>query len=124
MDEIAWSATVWAGVRRVEAVWCVMPGISGVLDGFHQVRAVSIAPQPGELGALAEFVMTRKRLSRWRSWLQESDLFALERVPRGLGEGTGQRELLSYVLFDDEYFAAQIDIGANAARAVLKQLDG
>ena len=50
--------------------------------------------------------------------------FALERVLRGLGEGTGQRELLSYVLFDDEYFAAQIDIGANAARAVLKQLDG
>ena len=42
MDEIAWSATVWAGVRRVEAVWCVMPGISGVLDGFHQVRADSI----------------------------------------------------------------------------------
>ena len=91
---------------------------------YREVRAVSIAPQPGELGALAEFVMTRKRLSRWRSWLQESDLFALERVLRGLGEGTGQRELLSYVLFDDEYFAAQIDIGANAARAVLKQLDG
>lgn len=59
--------------------------------------------------------MTRKRMSRWRSWLQESDLLALERVLRGIGEGTGQRELLSYVLFDEEYFNAQITIGETAA---------
>lgn len=42
MDEITRTATVWAGVRRVEAVWCVMPGIDGVLDGFHAVRAISV----------------------------------------------------------------------------------
>ncbi|MFN8125547.1 MAG: patatin-like phospholipase family protein [Candidatus Nanopelagicales bacterium] len=90
---------------------------------YRPVSAITVAPRPGELGNLAEFVMTRKRLSRWRSWLRESDLFALERVLRGIGEGTGQRELLSYVLFDDEYFAAQIDIGANAARAAIADLD-
>lgn len=90
---------------------------------YRPVKAVTIAPRPGELGSVAEFVMTRKRMSRWRSWLQESDLLALERVLRGIGEGTGQRELLSYVLFDDEYFAAQIDIGQNAAIAALRTLD-
>ena len=42
MDEIAQCATIWAGIRRVEAVWCVVPGISGVLDGFHEVRADSV----------------------------------------------------------------------------------
>lgn len=42
MDEIARSATIWAGVRRVEAVWCAMPGIDGVLDGLHHVLAVSV----------------------------------------------------------------------------------
>lgn len=90
---------------------------------YRPVTAVTVSPRPGELGSVAEFIMTRKRTSRWRSWLQESDLLALERVLRGIGEGTGQRELLSYVLFDDEYFAAQIDIGQNAALAALRTLD-
>ncbi len=90
---------------------------------YRPIRAITVAPRPGELGSLAEFVMTRKRLSRWRSWVTESDLHALERVLRGIGEGTGQRELLSYVLFDDEYFAAQIDIGHNAALAAVRSFD-
>lgn len=90
---------------------------------YRPVDAVTVAPRPGELGSVAEFVMNRKRMSRWRSWLQESDLLALERVLRGIGEGTGQRELLSYVLFDDEYFDAQIAIGETAAKAALRSLD-
>lgn len=90
---------------------------------YRPIHAVSIAPSPGELGFVAEVVMEHKRTSRWRSWVQESDLLALERVLRGLGEGTGQRELLSYVLFDEEYFDRQIDIGREAAAAAVQQLD-
>ncbi len=90
---------------------------------YRPVLEIPVAPRPGELGDLAQFVMTRKRISRWRSWVQESDLLALERVLRGLGEGTGERELLSYVLFDDEYFDAQMEIGRNAAATALAQLD-
>lgn len=41
-DEIAGSATIWARIRRVEAVWCVMPDINGALDGYHAVRAISV----------------------------------------------------------------------------------
>lgn len=90
---------------------------------YRPIDTITVGPRPGELASLAEYVMTRKRLSRWRSWIRESDLFALERVLRGIGEGTGQRELLSYVLFDEEYFAAQIEIGQTAARAALRALD-
>lgn len=86
---------------------------------YRPIDAISVAPRPGELGLLAESVMSSKRMSWWRSWVRDSDVLALERVLRGIGEGSGQRELLSFVLFDEEYFGAQIEIGRQAAHAAL-----
>lgn len=51
MDEIAYCATVWAGIRRVERVWCNLPGIDAVLDGVHLLRAESIDGH--QIGVLA-----------------------------------------------------------------------
>ena len=42
MDEISWSASIWAAVRRVEAFWCQLPTYREVEAGYHLVRAVSI----------------------------------------------------------------------------------
>jgi hypothetical protein len=43
----------------------------------------------------------------------------MQRVLRGLGDGPGAMELLSYAYFDREYFRRQIDLGRQAAEAAL-----
>lgn len=86
---------------------------------YRSVELTTVSPQPGELAELANSVVAAKRRSWLRSMLRESDTFALQRLLRGIGQGGGPREMLSYVLFDDEYFAAQIELGRTAAEAVL-----
>lgn len=86
---------------------------------YRTLELTTISPQPGELAELANSVVASKRRSWLRSVLRESDTFALQRLLRGIGQGGGPREMLSYVLFDDEYFAAQIELGRTAAEAVL-----
>lgn len=40
---------------------------------------------------------------------------------RGAGDALGRRELLSYLLFDEEYFAAGIELGRRTAVAALSR---
>jgi NTE family protein len=89
------------------------------VDEYRTIEFLTVSPLPGKLADLAELVISQKQRSWWRNLLAESDTYALERALRGLGEGSGQRELLSYVLFDDEYFSAQIALGDAAARTAL-----
>ena len=83
------------------------------------IPVMTVSPSPGELAVLAERIadeaLNQSLFTRWRS----SDVYALDRLLRGLGDGAGRRELLSYVLFNTDYFAAQVDLGRRAAQQAL-----
>lgn len=84
---------------------------------YHHVDVLEVSPSPGTLAALAAEVLH----SKGRAWWRETDSLALGRFLRGVGDGPGQQELLSYLFFDDEYFTQQIDLGARQARAALRR---
>ena len=85
--------------------------------GMGPIRYQAIAPEAGELGRLAAEAANRLR---GRSVLGGIDNLLLRRAIRGAGSATsGQRELLSYFLFDPNYFAASIEHGREAARRAL-----
>lgn len=86
---------------------------------LRQIPLMTVSPEPGTLGVLAAEVMDAK-LDRPFGALRDTDAFALDRLLRGLGEGAGRRELLSYIFFDSDYFAAQLDRGKRAAEAALR----
>jgi len=89
-------------------------------EAMRTIPLLTVSPRPGELGALAEEVLLRQTRSV-AGKLRESDTLLLDRLLRGMGDGPGRRELLSYVFFDSEYFSAQIELGAAAARDALAQ---
>lgn len=85
---------------------------------YQPVEVMAVAPEPGRLGQLAD--------TAWRSRYGEfyrrrglGDTAALGRLLRGAGDGQGRRELLSYVLFDEQYFADSIDHGVKRAQVAL-----
>lgn len=80
---------------------------------YRKVEVMAVAPPPGELGELALRVH-HERTSGFRR-LTELDNWLLGRLVRGAGDGVGRRELLSYFLFDEAYFAAGIEVGRKAA---------
>jgi NTE family protein len=78
---------------------------------LHSVKLLEVAPPPGLLAEVASDVLQSKRFDPRAAFLSK--------FLRGLGNGPGEKELLSYAYFDNEYFTAQIQIGAAAARAAL-----
>ena len=84
---------------------------------YHQVALMEVSPDPGSLATLASEILSFKS----RSWWRESDSIVLGRLLRGAGAGPGQQELLSYMFFDDEYFARQIQLGVKAADRALRK---
>jgi len=85
--------------------------------GYHHVGVMEVSPEPGSLAELATQVLRSKSHTWWR----ETDSIVLGRLLRGAGAGPGQQELLSYMFFDDEYFAAQIELGQAAADRALRR---
>ncbi len=84
---------------------------------YHHVDVLEVSPDPGSLAQLATEVLH----SKGRAWWRETDSLALGRLLRGVGDGPGQQELLSYLFFDDEYFTQQNDLGAEVARKALRR---
>lgn len=78
---------------------------------LHPVSVMAVSPEPGVLAELATETLAGKRL--------DPQAIALRRVLRGLGDGPGAAELLSYAYFDRDYFDAQIDLGIAAADRAL-----
>jgi NTE family protein len=85
---------------------------------MRAIPLMTVSPAPGALGALAEDVLVQQTRSL-SGKVRESDSLLLDRLLRGMGDGPGRRELLSYVFFDSEYFTEQLELGAAAARAAL-----
>lgn len=94
------------------------PGLSRE-DGtpYRRLPVLAVAPPPGAMAAMAAELHAQKtgRLG----WLRERDNWLLGRLLRGGGGAIGRRQLLSYLFFDEDYFAASIDLGRRAAREAL-----
>ena len=88
--------------------------------GIGPIRYQAIAPEAGELGRLAAEAANRLR---GRSVLGGIDNLLLRRAIRGAGSTTsGQRELLSYFLFEPAFFEAAAALGESDARTELERL--
>lgn len=86
---------------------------------LREIPVLTVSPEPGALGVLAADVISEKLYGNVFGRLRDSDAYALDRLLRGLGDGAGRRELLSYVFFDEDYFDAQLERGRVAAAAAL-----
>ncbi len=95
------------------------PGVLTRTTGvpYRTVEVMVVAPPVGELAELA--ATTWERRTRGLRRLTELDSWLLGRALRGAGDGVGRRELLSYLLFDEEYFAAGAELGRRTAEASL-----
>lgn len=82
-------------------------------DPYRPIEVLAVSPRAGEMGRIATEIHERKtgRLG----WLRETDNWLLGRIIRGGGDSVGRRELLSYLFFDGEYFAAGIELGRRTA---------
>lgn len=88
---------------------------------LRPVPYLAVAPEPGQLASVADDVL-RDKYGRWPwTWLDDSGTWLLGRLLRSVGDGPGRAELLSYLAFEQEYFAEQITLGARAARTALEQ---
>ncbi len=91
-------------------------------DGTHPVRVVphvGIAPRDGDAMAAAAMDTYRRRHGSLLDTLRDPDLQLMHRL---LGSDSPlQGELLSYLMFDPEYFAAAGDLGEDDARAWLRE---
>lgn len=88
---------------------------------MRPVPYLAVAPQPGELAAVADAVL-REKYGRWPwQWLDDSSTWLIGRLLRSVGDGPGRSELLSYLAFEEEYFAEQIVLGEAAAQKALAE---
>lgn len=78
---------------------------------LHTVNLLEVSPEPGVLAELASDVLDSKRFDPRAAFVS--------RTLRGLGDGPGAMELLSYAYFDNDYFTAQIEVGREAADKAL-----
>jgi hypothetical protein len=86
---------------------------------YRRVETLVVSPRPGEMGRLAAEVFAER--TSGLGGLREIDNRLVGRFIRGAGDGVGRRELLSYLFFDEEYFARSIDLGRAHARVALEQ---
>lgn len=92
-------------------------GVEEALTGsggrpYRRAEVIAVSPPAGQLGALAEQVWQRRYADRWA--VRRSNAI-LGRLLRVLGDGPGRGEMLSYLLFDEDYFADSIRYGRKAA---------
>ncbi len=80
---------------------------------YASVEFLTVSPPPGEMGRLAAKVYEQKIAGAGA--LREPDNWLLGRMLRGAGDASGRRELLSYLLFDEDYFALCIELGREQA---------
>lgn len=82
-------------------------------DHLRPVPFRVVAPPDGELAALAGAAYRSRRRGPWDA------AWGIDRLLAAGGDGPGRDELLSLVLFDPDYAAAQIERGRAHARAVM-----
>ena len=113
-----------AALRRINRLLAQVrragePGVLTRADGtpYVPVEVIDVAPPPGEMARLAATIHAER--TGGLGWLTENDNWLLGRILRGTGDSVGRRELLSYLFFDEHYFAASIELGRATAAAAL-----
>ena len=86
---------------------------------YRQIDVMAVSPPPGEMGRIAADVFARRTGGLGR--LTEMDNWLVGQAIRGAGDAVGRRELLSYLFFDEEYFAAGIELGRRTAATALSR---
>jgi NTE family protein len=86
---------------------------------YRPIDVLAVSPPPGEMGRIAGEIFNRRTGGLHR--FTELDNWLLGQAIRGAGDGVGRRELLSYLFFDEDYFAAGIELGRKAAADALSQ---
>lgn len=84
---------------------------------YRQIDVMTVSPPPGEMGRRAAEVFARRTSGLGR--ITEMDSWLMGRAIRGAGDANGRSELLSYLFFDEEYFAAGIELGRKSAADAL-----
>ncbi len=84
---------------------------------YRGIEVMAVSPPAGEMGRIAAEVFNRRTSGLGR--ITERDNWLLGRLIRGAGDAVGRRELLSYLFFDEEYFAATIELGRRTAAEAL-----
>ncbi len=85
----------------------------GSSDVYRRIEFMRVSPPPGAMGVLAGRIADER--AGLLEMMHDTDNYLLARVLRGAGDGKGYRELMSYLLFDEEYFQESIRIGKDAA---------
>lgn len=82
-------------------------------NAYRPIEVLTVSPPPAAMGHLATDVLAAKtkRLGR----LRDFDNWVLGKFLRGAGDATGNRELLSYLFFDEDYFDRSVELGRDAA---------
>jgi NTE family protein len=86
---------------------------------YRQIDVMTVSPPPGEMGRIAADTFDRR--TRGLGRITDLDNWLVGRAIRGAGNAIGRRELLSYLFFDEEYFAAGIELGRRTAAAALSR---
>ena len=94
-----------------------MTGTDG--RAYRQIDVLAVAPPPGQMGQIAAQSFARRTGGMGR--LTEMDNWLMGQAIRGAGDGVGRRELLSYLFFDEDYFAAGIELGRKTAAEALSR---
>ena len=84
---------------------------------YRAVPVMAVSPPAGAMGRAADRIFTER--TRGLGRLTELDSWMIGRALRGAGDNVGRRELLSYLFFDEEYFAAGVELGRAAATDAL-----
>jgi len=88
---------------------------------YTEIPAIVVAPPPGKLRQLADQCWHRKYASL-AALLALKNNAVMGRLLRAGGDGPGWQELLSYALFDEDYFRASYHAGVTAARVALARV--
>lgn len=91
------------------------------IDGtpYRTIRYLTVSPEPGSLARVVDEVLGRKLKATPWQWWEDSGNLLLAQLMRTIGDGPGRAELLSYLAFDETYFAEQVVLGQAAAEAAL-----
>lgn len=105
---------------RMNALVAQAPGLrrtdrrdGGRRGRYRRIEVITVSPKAGAMGHLAARIFADK--TRGLGRLTELDSWLLGRTLRGAGDSVGRRELLSYLFFDEDYFAESIRLGADTA---------
>jgi NTE family protein len=90
---------------------------NAVGEPYRLIDAMAISPPPDEMGRTAAEIFESKTAGLGR--LTEMDNWLLGQLLRGAGDAVGRRELLSYLFFDEDYFAAGVELGRRVATETL-----